>query len=72
MFMKSKYRVKVVIDNRLGIHYPETKYVIQSRTIFGWVNEHDPTGKKDWAYQTCEEMNTEYEEIRAKNKSKTM
>ena len=67
---KSKYRVKVVVDNNLGLSSPDTKYVIQKKTIFGWEDEHKPTVKRDWAYQTCEEMNTEYETIRNRNKSK--
>lgn len=70
MGTKSKYRVKVVVDNHLGLSRPDTKYVIQKKIFFWWENVHDPTGNKEWAYKTCEEMNTDYEDIRAKNKSK--
>lgn len=66
MSEKSKYRVKVVIDNH-GLR-PERKYVIQKRMFLGWLNECEPTGDVDWAYQTCEEMNTDYETIRTQRK----
>lgn len=64
---KSKYRVKVTVTNYTV--RPETRYVIQQKTLFGWMDKSDATPKKDWAYECCEEMNTDYEEIRAKNKS---
>jgi len=66
MTTKSKYRVKVTISN-YGLR-PETRYVIQQKTMFGWVDRSDATSNKQWAYDTCEEMNTDYEDIRAKNK----
>ena len=69
MSRKSKYRVKVVVENNHGLSSPDTKYVIQKKTIFGWMDEHSATRKKDWAYQCCEEMNTKYEDIRTKNKT---
>lgn len=66
MTIKSKYRVKVTINN-YGVH-PETRYVIQKKTMLGWVDKSDATRNKNWAYDTCEEMNMDYEDIRAKNK----
>jgi hypothetical protein len=66
---RSKFRVKVVVENNHGFTRPETKYVIQRKWIFGWDDEHSATNEKEWAYRTCEEMNTDYETIRAKNKT---
>ena len=68
MSTRSRYRVKVVVDNHLGLNKPETKYVIQKRWGFWWEDEHDATANKEWAYNTCEEMNTDYETIRKQRK----
>lgn len=62
MAKRSKYRVKVTINN-YGMH-PETRYIIQEKIMVGWWDRSDMTSNKQWAYQTCEEMNTDYEEIR--------
>lgn len=61
---RSKYRVKVVVNEPL-MGSPATRYVIQKRTILGWWGVHEPTSQRDWAYRTCEEMNTDYETLRA-------
>jgi hypothetical protein len=68
MKKKSKYRVKVIVKNALAFGSPRREYVIQKRTLFGWINESDSTIHKNWAYETCEEMNTDYETIRAQRK----
>lgn len=65
-----RYRVKVVVENNLGLSAPDTKYVIQQKGLFWWDDECDPTTNKEWAYQTCEEMNTPYNEMREKMKKK--
>jgi hypothetical protein len=67
MKTKSKYRVKVLVEEPL-FGSPITRYMIQKHTIFGWMKIHEPTGQKDWAYRTCEEMNTDYETIRTQIK----
>ena len=64
-----KYRVKVVVDND-AYPSPETKYVIQFRNLFGWWDYSKEVTNKDWAYRTCEELNTPYEEARANVKKK--
>ena len=65
-----RYRVKVVVENNLGLSSPDTKYVIQKRGLFWWDDEHDATTNKDWAYRTCDEMNVPYDEMREKMKAK--
>jgi len=65
---RSKYRVKVIATDSL-MGNPYTQYVIQKKTILGWWGIHEPTTQRDWAYRTCEEMNTDYETIRAQRKN---
>ena len=62
---KSKYRVKVIATND-ALGKVCTQYLIQKRTMFGWWGVHEPTLQRDWAYRTCEEMNTDYETIRTR------
>ena len=70
MRLIKKYRVKVVIDNHEGHRYslktvePETKYVIQERWGPFWFNESRATTNKEWAYRTCNEMNTPYDKAK--------
>lgn len=64
-----KYRVKVVVENQI-IGSPITKYVIQIRFLhLFWLDYSDATILKDWAYRTCEELNTSYEYIANKHKN---
>jgi len=69
--MKNKYRVKVVVKNDY-FKSPETRYVIQKRVLgVFWSDYSDATFQKDWAYKTCEEMNTSYEDMVKQRKSVT-
>jgi hypothetical protein len=63
-----KYRVKVIVENQI-LGSPKTKYVIQVRALhLFWLDYSDATILKDWAYNTCEELNTSYEDMANKYK----
>jgi hypothetical protein len=69
--MAQRYRVKVVVKNH-PVDSPDTRYVIQQRVLFlFWADYSDETVRKEWAYQTCEELNTPYEVIAKQRKSVT-
>lgn len=57
-----KYRVKVFAKTNL-YSVPETRYIIQKKVLGMWFDCCDGTIDKDWAYNTCAEMNTSYESI---------
>ena len=64
MSKKKKYRVKVVVRNNddILLTSQKRKYVIQEKFVFGWFDYSTATIDKEWAYQTCIEMNTPYKE----------
>ena len=63
----AKYRVRI----KLSVPYsgqPYNEYFIQKHTFFGWANIHNNTTRsKEWAEQTCEELNTLYKKNRQNN-----
>jgi len=60
----NKYRVKVIVeDKNLYSSDQVVKYKIQKHTIIGWIGYAAATTDKEWAYNTCEELNTPYEEL---------
>lgn len=60
-----QYRVKVVVEDGI-FSSSKTKYLIQKRWLGMWLDVCNATTDKNWAYQTCEEMNTPYNEMRDK------
>ena len=63
--MKNKYRVKVIVTGYSGI---TEKYIIQVRILGIWWNYSNSSDDKNIAYQTCEDLNTPYDEMRKKYK----
>lgn len=60
----NKYRVKVVVRDKSAWDTQQiTKYLIQKHTFIGWIGYCASTTDKEWAYSTCEELNTPYEEL---------
>jgi len=64
MSKKKKYRVKVVVRNNINVlaTSQQRKYIIQKKFVFGWFDYSTATTDKEWAYQTCTEINTPYKD----------